>query len=343
MTKLRSFLNEEKKLDGERFAQTLIKIYKDCAPFIRDFIGPQKGKKSLQFLYSGRSISGNPEFIKKRVRKDRKPADIHPLVHDMLDKEFQNKFGYPARSSSLFVTSHIYTASSYGERVYLVFPIGKYKYLWNPEINDLYTHIGDRSGNTVDKNFDNGTGIKNPIVANYVKKNKVFDSDQIKKFRWLYSQKYGNTIIGGNSNGKGYWLYNPDNIKIPKGQLPMGYITKKINKKPSTDDFTWIPDMDYQEYYNNYWEDYMEDYMVELEKQGEDWAQRLIENIVDGYSNKNLKDAVNSQCEIMIHCNEWYGIRRRSDMEDMIMKWIFHNGQKIESEIKLIQWYYDEI
>lgn len=343
MTKLRRFLINEATSPAKEFAQTLTMIYRDCAPFIREFIGPQKGNTALQFLYSGRDVSGNPEFIKKRVRKDRKPADMHPIIHDMLDKEFQKRFGYPARSSSLFVTGDLYIASDYGSRVYLVFPVGKYKYLWNPQVDDLYTYIGDRSGNTVNKNFDNGTGIANPIVANHVKLNKK-EYDMSKKFEWLYSQKHGNNILSIDPKAKGYWAWQgKEFIKVPKGQDPIQYVTKKIGEKPEIGGFTWKPDMDYQSYFNEYWDDYMSDHIAELERQGEELAKRIIEVVVDGYSNRNLKDAVNRRSEIMIHCNEWYGIRRRSDTEEMIRKWIFQNGSKIDPIDKIIEWYYDEI
>jgi hypothetical protein len=58
----------------------------------------------------------------------------------LLDKQFQKKFGVKARSQSLFCTNEYLSTLQYGNPYY-IFPIGKYKTIWSPEIADLYLYL----------------------------------------------------------------------------------------------------------------------------------------------------------------------------------------------------------
>ncbi len=75
-------------------------------------------------------------------RKDRYPKHTNPTDHDLLDKEFQKKFGWKARSEGVFVTSSKTSASSYG-KPYICIPADGFKYIWSNEIDDLYIYISD--------------------------------------------------------------------------------------------------------------------------------------------------------------------------------------------------------
>lgn len=75
------------------------------------------------------------EWQKFSVRSDRKPRDMPKDLHNLLDKTFLEMFGWKARSEGVFVTSG---ATWEGEKDSLFFPIGKFKYIWSPRINDLY-------------------------------------------------------------------------------------------------------------------------------------------------------------------------------------------------------------
>lgn len=72
------------------------------------------------------------------VRKDRVPKHSSKALHDAADNFFFAKYKWKARSESMFCSSDKFTAKSYGEPYY-VFPIGKFKFLWSPEVDDLYT------------------------------------------------------------------------------------------------------------------------------------------------------------------------------------------------------------
>ena len=73
-------------------------LRKDCTPFLKDMI-----KGNWGFLYSGRD-GRKGDVFKGKVRKNRKPTDTHRDIHRDLDILFQKKFGYPARSNSIFCT-----------------------------------------------------------------------------------------------------------------------------------------------------------------------------------------------------------------------------------------------
>jgi hypothetical protein len=61
-------------------------------------------------------------------------------LHKLLDTIFFEQHGWKARSEGVFVTHDQHTASNYGWGA-LFFPTGKYQYLWNPNIPDLYRSI----------------------------------------------------------------------------------------------------------------------------------------------------------------------------------------------------------
>jgi hypothetical protein len=95
--------------------------------------GSSKGSKLLNGAY------------KKTVRKDRKPLDMNSDASELFDKKFMEKFGIKPRSSGVFSTTDWNIASVYprgrNTGIFLFFPIGEYKYLWSPDIKDLYNKI----------------------------------------------------------------------------------------------------------------------------------------------------------------------------------------------------------
>ncbi len=119
---------------AEQFMSVIIR---DCGPYLKEIQSP-----SPKFLISGRK--SDYSWFEKDVRKDRKPVDMNSEIHNDLDALFQLKFGYPARSSSLFTSTRADVVSNYG-KIYLIFPKGIFKYLWSPSVFDLYVHIQKRA------------------------------------------------------------------------------------------------------------------------------------------------------------------------------------------------------
>jgi hypothetical protein len=118
-------------------------IFKNCKPFLKDWIPLYRHSKD--FLYRGMDYYNNAEYGKKKVRKNRIPSSTPLYDHDVFDEAFKKKFGWSARSNSIFCTFEESTADAYGD-VYVVFPIGRYKALWSEEINDLTVDISSVFG-----------------------------------------------------------------------------------------------------------------------------------------------------------------------------------------------------
>ena len=123
--RLKHYINESEDIPWEQ-------IKKDCQPFIKEIKNPNC------FLYSGRKEK--LPYIKKKVRKDRKPLDTPEVIHNALNDIFKKKFGIKLRSESLFVSKCIGQASGYGTP-YIILPIGKYKLYSNTDITDLYSSL----------------------------------------------------------------------------------------------------------------------------------------------------------------------------------------------------------
>ena len=120
--RLKHYINEAKDIPWEQ-------IKKDCQPFIKDLKDPKK------MLYSGRKCQLT--YIKKEIRKNRKPADTPIVIHNWLDDLFKKKFGYKLRSECLFVTARKGIARAYG-MPYVIIPIGKIDMYHNTSVIDLY-------------------------------------------------------------------------------------------------------------------------------------------------------------------------------------------------------------
>jgi len=109
-------------------------VKKNCQPYLRTI---KKNKKLFLF----RGMSGRHDSIGlKTVRKNRRPLDTDEYVHDMVNGVMEDLFGWKVRSEGIFVTGNPAQASRYGS-INIVFPVGKYEYLWSEEANDSYVYL----------------------------------------------------------------------------------------------------------------------------------------------------------------------------------------------------------
>lgn len=133
--KLQLYLNEASmKITDMDEIVSIIK--KDCQPFLNEFTNIQGNP-----VYRGTNKNmKDTNIIKVRSRTKRKPKDIPPHLHELLDKLFLKHHGWKARSEGVFVTHHRGSASDYGWPA-LFFPKGKYQYLWNGDVEDLYPSL----------------------------------------------------------------------------------------------------------------------------------------------------------------------------------------------------------
>jgi hypothetical protein len=114
-------------------------IYTHSTPFIKDLLKDGfNNKRYDELLYSGRHESR--DMFVGAVRKNRRPVDTSQYQHELFDRLFYKKFGIKGRSQALFCTGNAGVARNYasGGSAYMIFPVGKYKFLWSHEVTDLY-------------------------------------------------------------------------------------------------------------------------------------------------------------------------------------------------------------
>ncbi len=110
-----------------------------CGPFIKANRG---NFQNANLLYRG--IRGDykvGDVIELMVRKDRKPLDSSKEFHELMNTALSNHGGVRWRSEALFAISSMNVASSYGNTVVAVFPIGKYSILRSDEVRDMFTEL----------------------------------------------------------------------------------------------------------------------------------------------------------------------------------------------------------
>jgi len=116
-------------------------IQKNCQPYLKEI----EKNNIIKFLYRGTDES-IPDIRKKTPRKNRKPRDTYQGLHDMMDDYFRKFYGWKARSEGVFVIGHRkpIRTNNYG-KPYIFVPIGKYEYLWNPNVEDLYAETDNET------------------------------------------------------------------------------------------------------------------------------------------------------------------------------------------------------
>jgi len=129
--KLLKYLNEGDELEELDDESIVSLIQKDCKLFLTN--------NHKDVLLSGRKNS-TKYISRKSVRKDRRPVDISPNRHNILNDIFKDAFGVKLRSESIFCTLRESIAEGYGT-VYAIFPIGNYEIYWSPIIKDLYLDL----------------------------------------------------------------------------------------------------------------------------------------------------------------------------------------------------------
>ena len=75
-----------------------------------------------------------------RTRKNRKPRDTAPHIHEAADAWFRASFGVGYRSEAVFLTSSRFTAQLYGkspDHCYRVIPLGRYSFCWSSKFADF--------------------------------------------------------------------------------------------------------------------------------------------------------------------------------------------------------------
>jgi len=121
--------------------QNIIMILKrDCSQFIKEYETASTQSKVVS-RYS-KSFIDTP-IVKITPRQNRHPMDTPLWLHDYLDGLFEKKFGWKPRSTGVFAIGTVRKDTTGSSSFKLIFPVDGYKYLWNPEIADLFVYIRD--------------------------------------------------------------------------------------------------------------------------------------------------------------------------------------------------------
>ncbi len=136
--RLQKHLNEAN--DVPQKAWDLIK--KKCQPFLKEWIPVNKRLGDFYPLWRGMTRTGK-EYGEKDVRGDRKPSDSSKEFHTEVNNIMRQVHKVAGRTSSVFVTGDPDQTFVYGEQ-HMIFPAGRYTYLYNPSIRDLFIDVSKR-------------------------------------------------------------------------------------------------------------------------------------------------------------------------------------------------------
>ena len=126
-------------------------IEKDCQKYLKESGGKTFDERNV--LFRGKHGWDGNSLWKVRSRgRPRQPKDTPQILHRMANIAFKKEFGWPVRDG-VFTTSNSYMASDYG-RVGVFYPIGNYKYVWSPDIDDFYEDVIQSMGITTYKRMD---------------------------------------------------------------------------------------------------------------------------------------------------------------------------------------------
>jgi hypothetical protein len=135
--KLKKYLTEWSKdyQDGEGLLSFAEDVKEACYTYLKEI------RKCGGHLHLYRGMKNEDFYGIKPIRTDRKPLDMLVANQIGLDKAFYKKYKWKARSNSLFCSGSKHIAQGYGG-AYIIFPEGPFfRYLWSPEIDDLYEYM----------------------------------------------------------------------------------------------------------------------------------------------------------------------------------------------------------
>ncbi len=291
----RDFNNLYSDEDWKKILQIL---ERDCS----EFLGEMKDSESILF----RGVKGEINEIikglgKKQSRDNRYALDMRQDVSEDFDNLFSDKFGVPLRGSGTFATKQPLNAKNYSRYVdkqagverkrqvnFIFFPIGDYRYFWNPKIKDLYSDVELKDWYV---NYDY-------IGDNYIDEEYMED-------RWweVYGEPGQKRDQWSWCKGGGEGQYSYKGIETGLNQIPriLGEVRENpekysvspdIEQEELRKDLIWIPKMNLDDF---------EKVMAEEIKKD---AMDSMYQIVQGYQDDDMKEI--GEQEITFVCKEYY-------------------------------------
>lgn len=162
----------EQDLSNLSAKKTAEMIVRECSYYLKevDFSCDPDNMSALFRGISGKLWSpGDAMIVKHRARADREPMSTPSRVHAVLDAFFEDSFGFPYRGKGTFAVGYPGVASGYGQ-VNLIFPIGKFSYVWSQDIEDAFNSFGS-----------NRPEMKETIVDYAERRGMGFEEDELDK------------------------------------------------------------------------------------------------------------------------------------------------------------------
>lgn len=292
----------KKDFDGlytdEDWKKILQILEKDCGQFLDEI----KASESIVF----RGVKGNKEEVdkgiwKKASRSDRYTLDMRQDVSHEFDNLFAEKFDIPIRRMGIFATKQPLNAKGYTKYIdkqdgferkrtvnFIFFPIGEYRYFWNPKIMDLYSDV-EMEQWYMDYDFIGDLH---------------FDDEYLMDRWWeIYGEPGQKMDDWSWCRGGGRGQYSYKGIETGLNQIPriLGEIREnpdkysaspEIEQEDLKKDLIWIPEKTIDEY---------EKVMAEEVKKD---AVSHMNQIVQGYREDGMKEI--GEQEITFVCKEYY-------------------------------------
>lgn len=146
--------NDEGVIDLPKYGisisrEDIAKIKKECSQIVRIY------KRTNKFLYRGLQTTNNFSFGKIIPRTNRRPKDTPREYSEKADDFFYRKFGWQPRKEGVFAVARFDTARSYSisSHADIIFPANGFKYIWSPEVEDLYADVFEKIGYDEEENF----------------------------------------------------------------------------------------------------------------------------------------------------------------------------------------------
>ena len=171
-------------------------LVRECGPYLTE-VGGVKNALFNTPLYrgvKGLDLSLKEPYETVTVNLNRSPKDIPLVLHKEIDAWFQKETGYKFRSTSLFTTGKMQTASEYGA-VFVVIPKGDYHYCWSARYLDLWAEIEYYSHNN-DENINHAVNITNQIIGYF--DNNPNEMNNVLK---IGDYQFDNKIAAGITSG----------------------------------------------------------------------------------------------------------------------------------------------
>jgi hypothetical protein len=305
--------------------ETILEIlWKKCNPFLKDLLKPSWNG---DFLYSGRGEHKDVIMIKK-VRDNRIPSDMNEELSEIFDDVFYDKFGFNARSNAIFCTGDYNEAMRYGN-VYLIFPVGKYKFIYSKTIKDLYTEtvgIGD---------LDKETWVLNKLDD--------YKEELEENLRRDWENTYNNPDYGN-----GHWEYHSfdtdiEDIPYKSHYKAIKYVQDVLDENDEDEEFDetyleWVPDEEWEDYLDMRYDDELMNYRERIEDDFEDYIRGEIESVVDSYIDDSIINAIRSKNEIMLNAKYYIALNADKYL-DALRSYYRQFGYSEPRNIKIKKWY----